>query len=59
MLKKIVLVLAAATVLAAGDLTLDAAKSEVFYEAKKDMFFGTYTVIGVNRLYFNQVKNLR
>ena len=35
--------------LGASDFTLDTSKSEVYYEAKKEQFFNTYTILGINR----------
>ena len=32
-----------------SDFTLDTSKSEVYYEAKKEQFFNTYTILGINR----------
>ena len=49
MIKKIVLVLVSAVVLIAGDFSLNKSKSEVYYEAKKDQFFSTYTILGLNK----------
>ena len=58
MVKKIVLVLASAVVLMAGDMTLDTTKSEVFYEAKKDQFFSTYTILGINKMLTGSLQKL-
>ncbi|MGB6018642.1 MAG: hypothetical protein WBF77_03505, partial [Sulfurimonadaceae bacterium] len=33
----------------ASDFTLDTSKSEVYYEAKKEQFFNTYPILGINR----------
>lgn len=44
MVKKIALFLATSIALMAGSLTLDSTKSEVYYQAKKDQFFSTYTI---------------
>ena len=48
MVRKIALLWVSAVAVMAGELTLDTSKSEVFYEAKKDQFFSTYTIVGVN-----------
>ena len=58
MVKKIALVLASAVVLMAGDITLDTTKSEVFYEAKKDQFFSTYTILGMNKMLTGSLQKL-
>lgn len=49
MLKKIALLLASTLVIFAGNYTLDTTKSEVYYDAKKDQFFSTYVVAGINK----------
>ena len=49
MIKKIALLAVSTLALVAGDYTLDTSKSEAYYEAKKDQFFSTYTILGVNR----------
>lgn len=49
MLKKITLLLASTLIMFASDYTLDTTKSEVYYDAKKEQFFSTHTVIGVNK----------
>ncbi len=49
MIKKIALFLVSTVVLIAGDYTLDSSKSEAYYEAKKDQFFSTYTILSVNK----------
>ena len=49
MLKKIILVLGSVGVLMASTFNLNETKSEVYYEAKKDQFFSTYTIIGINK----------
>lgn len=48
MIKKIVLLVVSTLALVAGDYTLDTGKSEAYYEARKDQFFSTYTILGVN-----------
>ena len=49
MVKKIVFLLASVIMALASEYTLDTSKSEVYYDAKKDQFFSTYTVIGLNK----------
>ncbi len=49
MVKKIALLLASTVILMAGELVLDTSKSEAYYEAKKDQFFSTYTILAINK----------
>ncbi|WP_324172806.1 YceI family protein [Sulfurimonas sp.] len=49
MLKKIILVILSSMLLFAGEFSLDASKSQVYYEAKKDQFFSTHTILGINK----------
>ena len=49
MVKKIVLLIASTMIMLASDYTLNTTKSEVYYDAKKEQFFSTHTVIGVNK----------
>ena len=58
MVRKTILLLASTVVLMADDMTLDTTKSEVFYEAKKDQFFSTYTVLGINKMLTGSLQRL-
>lgn len=49
MVKKMTLLLASTLIMFASDYTLDTTKSEVYYDAKKEQFFSTHTVIGINK----------
>ncbi|WP_321778549.1 YceI family protein [Sulfurimonas sp.] len=49
MLKKITFVILSSMLLLAGEFSLDTSKSQVYYEAKKDQFFSTYTILGTNK----------
>ena len=49
MIKKIVLFFASSLILFASDYILDASKSEVYYDAKKEQFFSTHTIISINK----------
>ena len=58
MIKKLALLVATASILIAGDYTLDRTKSEAYYEAKKDQFFSTYTILGINKGLTGSLKKL-
>ena len=49
MIKKAILLLSTSLIIFAGDFSLDTNKSEVYYEAKKDQFFSTYTILATNK----------
>ena len=50
MLKVVVVLMTSWVLMFGAEYKLDESNSNVYYEAKKDQFFSTYTMLGINKL---------